>query len=170
MPFRFFSPALGLAAFVLICGPGAGAPAQPKAIRTIDFNHDVRPILSDYCYACHGPDESRRKAGLRLDLEEGAFQELKSGKRAVVRGDLAKSALIQHILSNDPDEIMPSPKAADPLPPGKIELLKRWIQEGAPWERHWSFIPPQRSALPAVLDESWPRNALDYFILARLEK
>lgn len=170
MPSRFFSLALGVAAVVLISGPAAAPPAQPKAIRTIDFNHDIRPILSDYCYACHGPDESRRKAGLRLDLEEGAFQELKSGKRAVVRGDLAKSALIQHILSTDPDEIMPPPKAANPLPAEKIELLKRWVQEGASWERHWSFIPPQRPALPAVRDKSWPRNALDYFILARLEK
>jgi hypothetical protein len=135
-----------------------------------DFNRDIRPIFSEHCYVCHGPDEQRRKAGLRLDQEEGAFKELKSGNHALVPGDLAKSAMIGRITSNDPDEIMPPPKQNKPLSPDRIALLKQWVKEGAQWKKHWSFIPPERPELPAVKERKWPRNAIDYFTLARLER
>ncbi len=136
----------------------------------VDFNRDIRPIFSEHCYACHGPDENKRKAGLRLDLPEAAFKELKSGNHALVAGDLTRSTLVARVSSNDLDEVMPPPKHNKPLKPEQIALLKQWVQEGAQWKKHWSFIPPERPALPAVKDRKWPRNAIDYFTLARLEK
>lgn len=145
----------------------AKSPASPAKI---DFNRDIRPIFSEHCYACHGPDEQKRKAGLRLDVQENAFAELKSGNRALVAGDLNKSALVERITSTDPDEVMPPPKHNKPLNPEQIATLKRWVQEGAHWQKHWSFIAPQRPQFPAVKDRKWPRNAIDYFTLARLEK
>jgi hypothetical protein len=136
----------------------------------VNFNRDIRPIFSEHCYACHGPDEPKRKAGLRLDVQEDAFKELKSGNHALVAGDLTRSATIGRITSTDPDEIMPPAKHNKPLKPEQIALLKQWVQEGAEWQKHWSFIPPERPELPAVNDRKWPRNAIDYFTLARLEK
>jgi Protein of unknown function (DUF1553)/Protein of unknown function (DUF1549)/Concanavalin A-like lectin/glucanases superfamily/Planctomycete cytochrome C len=136
----------------------------------IDFNRDIRPILSDHCYACHGPDGGKRKAGLRLDRQEDAFAELKSGKRALVAGDVSKSALVERILATDPEEIMPPPKQLKPLSKEEIALLKRWVKEGAAWQKHWSFLPPVAVAPPKVKDSRWPKNAIDRFVLARLEK
>jgi hypothetical protein len=136
----------------------------------LDFNRDIRPILSDHCYACHGPDEAKRKAGLRLDVRENAFQELKSGARAIVPGDVSNSALVRRITSNDPDEVMPPPDGGKPLSLAQIELLTRWVKEGAPWAKHWAFVPPERPPLPAVKHPQWPRNEIDYFTLARLEQ
>ena len=144
--------------------------ASPTGPAKVDFNRDIRPLLSEHCYACHGPDEAKRKAGLRLDLEEGAFKELKSGGRALVAGDLVKSTLVARIASADPEEVMPPPKHNKPLKPEQVALLKQWVQEGAAWKKHWSFIPPERPGLPAVKDHKWPRNPIDYFTLARLEK
>ncbi len=142
------------------------AMAHPQ----VDFNREVRPIFSEHCYACHGPDENKRKAGLRLDTQEGAFKELKSGNHALVSGNLTNSSLVERIVSTDDEEIMPPPKHNKPLKPEQIALLKRWVQEGAQWQKHWSFIPPERLPLPAVKNRQWPRNAIDYFTLARLEK
>jgi hypothetical protein len=144
--------------------------ALAAQVSAVDFNRDIRPILSDRCYACHGPDEGKRKAGLRLDVKEEPFKELKSGNRAIVPGDLAKSALIQRLTTTDPDDVMPPPKTGKPLTPEQIDLFKRWVQEGAPWAKHWAFIPPERPPLPKVKDQKWPRNEIDYFVLARLEK
>jgi len=143
-----------------------GAGGHPR----IDFNRDIRPIFSEHCYACHGPDEQKRKAGLRLDLPDAPFKELKSGNYAVVPGDPAKSALVQRVSSDDPDEVMPPPKYKKPLKPEQISNLKAWVLEGAKWKKHWSFIPPERPPLPVVKDRRWPRNPIDYFTLARLEK
>src|SRR5947207_1361995 len=103
------------------CALSAFATSQSSPAKA-DFNRDIRPIFSEHCYACHGPDEQKRKAGLRLDLEEGAFKELKSGDRALVSGDLAKSAMIGRITSADPEEIMPPPKHNKPLKPDQIAL------------------------------------------------
>ncbi|MBI4326241.1 MAG: DUF1553 domain-containing protein [Chloroflexi bacterium] len=149
----------------------ASAPAKSATgPAKVDFNRDIRPIFSEHCYACHGPDEKKRKAGLRLDVQEDAFKELKSGHRALVAGDLTKSALVERITSTDSDEVMPPAKQNKPLQAEQIALLKRWVQEGAPWRKHWSFIPPERPELPTVKHWNWPRNAIDYFTLARLEK
>ena len=136
----------------------------------VEFNREIRPILSEHCYACHGPDEGKRKAGLRLDLEENAFRELKSGQRALVAGDLQHSSLVARIISTDPEELMPPAKQGKPLSLVQIDLLKRWVQQGAQWQKHWSFIPPIQPSLPSVKDSRWGHNEVDRFVLSRLEK
>jgi hypothetical protein len=158
-----------LSACLLLSNRARAASSKPDAA-TISFNHEIRPILSEYCYACHGPDEAKRKAGLRLDNEEIAFKELKSGARAIVPGDLKNSAMIERIHSDDPDEKMPPVKGGKPLSKEQIVLLTRWVEQGAKWQRHWSFITPERAALPEVKNKNWPRNTIDYFVLAQLEK
>src|SRR2546427_2449298 len=146
-----------------------GSPAI-AAQKDIDFNRDIRPILSDHCYACHGPDENKRKAGLRLDRPEEALKTLKSGNRAIVPGDVEKSTLVQRLTCRDPDEVMPPPKEGKPLRAEQAALLIRWVKEGAPRKNHWSLIVPERPTLPEVHEKNWPRNEIDYFILERLEK
>ena len=135
----------------------------------VDFNREIRPILSEHCYACHGPDEGKRKAGLRLDVEQEAFKSLKSGERAIVAGEPSRSALVSRIHSTDPDEIMPPPDHGKPLSPAQVKLLAQWVTQGARWQQHWAFIPPQRGPLPQVKQKTWPRNPLDTFVLKRLE-
>lgn len=144
--------------------------ASPSSSAKLDYNRDIRPILSEHCYTCHGPDEQKRKAGLRLDARTDAFKELKSGHHAVVAGDPAQSALAARVTATDPKRIMPPPAHRKPLKPEQIAALKAWIEQGAPWQDHWSFIPPERPELPAIEARQWPRNAIDYFTLARLEK
>lgn len=137
---------------------------------SVSYSREVKPILSEHCYACHGPDEKTRKAGLRLDREDEARQALKSGHRAVVGGDVAASALVARVLESDPDEIMPPPDMKKPLTPAKIATLRRWIEEGAKFEGHWAYLTPKRPELPAVREAGWPINELDHFVLARLEQ
>jgi hypothetical protein len=135
-------------------------------VTTTDFNRDIRPILSNNCFLCHGPDETSRKAKLRLDTKDGAFA--KAG--VIVPGDAAKSRLIQRITTTDPNRLMPPPDSGHKLTTAQIETLQRWVNEGAQWGLHWSFVVPERPALPTVKNKSWPRNAIDYFVLARLEQ
>jgi hypothetical protein len=142
-----------------------GEPAQKK----VDFNFEVRPILSDKCFKCHGPDPRNRKAGLRLDTKEGAFGTTESGSRAIVPGDLEESELINRITAVDKAERMPPESLGRTLSASEIELLKRWVKEGATWQAHWSFLTPVAAVPPQVIDRAWPRNAIDYFVLARLE-
>ncbi|MBL9155167.1 MAG: PSD1 domain-containing protein [Verrucomicrobiales bacterium] len=149
-------PVLG---FVML-GTGLGAD--------ISFNRDVRPILSDNCFFCHGTDAKERKAGLRLDTFEGATAE-QDGVRAIVPGDPAKSAAWERILSDDPDAVMPPPKSHKKLSAAQKDILKRWIAAGAKYEPHWSFSPIQPVAVPIVKQAQWPRGDLDRFLLARLE-
>ncbi|MEW6159465.1 MAG: DUF1549 domain-containing protein, partial [Verrucomicrobiota bacterium] len=136
----------------------------------VDFNRDIRPILSDNCYACHGPDEKKRKAGLRLDRQEDAFKTLKSGGHAIVAGDLKRSLLFERIRSQDADELMPPPDSGKTLSSEQVALIQRWIEQGAPWKAHWSYIAAERPAVPKVKNKKWPRNEIDAFVLARLEK
>ncbi len=136
---------------------------------TVEFNRDIRPIISDHCFACHGPDEKKRKADLRLDTEEGAFADL-GGHRAIVPGDLEKSELYRRISTDDEIDRMPPKSAEKPLTAEQIELFRRWIEQGATWQKHWSFIPPKRAEPPEVERKDWPRNAIDRFIVARLER
>ncbi len=136
----------------------------------INFDKQIRPILSDKCYACHGPDEHTRKAGLRLDRKETAFQELKSGNRAIVPSNPKESALLARIMSSDPEEKMPPPDFHKSLTDVEVDLLKRWIESGAEWKEHWAYIAPERPKVPEVNGKSWPRNEIDQFVLARLEK
>lgn len=134
----------------------------------LSFNRDVRPILSDNCFFCHGTDAKERKAGLRLDTFEGATAEV-DGVRAIVPGDPMKSAAWTRILSDDPDEMMPPPKSHKKLSAVQKEVLRRWISTGATYEPHWSFVPIRPVPVPAVKEVGWPRGDLDRFVLARLE-
>lgn len=135
----------------------------------VDFDRDVRPILSDHCFACHGPDDKTRMMGLRLDTREGLF--VKHGAEPViVPGDAAKSKLFQKVSATDPKRRMPPVSSGRSLTPQQVETLKAWINQGAKWELHWSYIPPKRPELPAVADKGWVRNPIDAFILSRLEK
>ncbi|HTU17035.1 MAG TPA: DUF1553 domain-containing protein [Gemmataceae bacterium] len=135
----------------------------------IEFNRDIRPILSDHCFQCHGPDRARRKADLRLDTKEGAFADL-GGSRALVPGDPDKSELFHRITTTNDHERMPPAKSGRRLTERQILLLRRWIEQGAKWQAHWSFLAPKRPSLPTVRDTAWPRTPIDYFILARLER
>ncbi len=140
------------------------AQAQP-----IGFNKDIRPILADACFHCHGPDPGTRKAGLRLDTEAGFFTAKKGETPTVIKGQPGKSSLFERLTSTDEDEVMPPPESHKELKPAQIALIKEWIAQGAPWQPHWSFVAPQQAALPAVKNEAWVRNPIDRFVLAKLE-
>jgi mono/diheme cytochrome c family protein len=127
----------------------------------VDYARDIKPILASSCYVCHGPDEGKRKAKLRLDVREEAL------KAAVKPGDSAKSPLIERIVSKDADEVMPPPGAKKPpLTPAQIDLLKRWIDQGAKFDVHWAYVKPVRQAPPAV-DGAWAKNPIDQFVAAK---
>jgi len=165
VPAAAFGVLAGLAlAIVLASGLSAATTGR------VDFNRDIRPMLSDNCYACHGPDDKERKAKLRFDHKEEALLPAKSGDRAIVPGDIARSKLLERINTQDPDELMPPPKTGKKLSAAQRELFRRWIAEGAKFEGHWAFTKPERPPLPAVKETSWPRTEVDRFILARLEK
>ena len=146
-------------------GAGDGAAIPLK----IEFNRDIRPIISENCFACHGPDKNKRKADLRLDLETGgAFVDHK-GHLPLVAGNVAKSELFRRITAAGTDDLMPPADSNKKLSARQIELLRRWIEQGAAFQPLWSFIPPRRPELPEVTDPAWCRNPIDRFILARLE-
>jgi mono/diheme cytochrome c family protein len=138
--------------------------------RQIDFNRDIRPILADKCFACHGPDAVNKKIKLRLDSEEAATADLGRGRRAIVPGDLDNSQLIRRITAKDEMTRMPPVDSGRELTQAEIDLLTEWVRQGARWRRHWSFIKPARPRLPQVKNRMWPKNAIDYFILERLER
>jgi len=146
---------LAVATLIGWCSP---CPAATPVL----FNRDVRPILSDNCYQCHGPDKAKRKANLRLDTEEGAAKVLAAGHPT-------KSELIRRIASHD-DKRMPPAKSGRVLTTAQIDTLTRWVEQGASWQKHWSFLPPVRPPLPTVKNAAWSRNGIDPFILARLER
>ena len=168
---KFFSKLAALFLFALMGGgvdcllAQGPAPAEGGALQ---FNRDVRPILADRCYACHGPDKHSRKAKLRLDKRESALG-TNEEDAAIVPGKPGLSELVARINSTDSDERMPPPEFKKKLSPGQKEILTRWIAEGAKYEKHWSFVPPRRETLPPVKKVDWPKNPIDYFILARQE-
>src|SRR5262249_14491092 len=139
--------------------------------RTLDFNRDIKPILSNNCYQCHGPDAGQRKggtSGLRLDTVEGALAD-QGGHTAILPGDPEKSEVIRRVTSSNPDEAMPPRETGKKLTAHEIELLTTWIKQGGKYAGHWSYVKPVRTELPAVSDAVWPRNPIDYFILHRLD-
>ncbi len=146
-----------------------GQAQQTSQPRRIDFNRDIRPILSDKCFACHGPDAANLKIKLQLDSETAATTDLGRGRRAIVPGDVEKSLLIQRITHRDEAMRMPPVDSGRNLAPAEIELLTEWIRQGARWQQHWSFVAPTRPALPPVKNSAWPKNAIDYFVLAKLD-
>ena len=143
------------------------AAGKPSGVE-IQYNRDIRPILSENCFACHGADSASRKAGLRLDHFENATNQLESGVTAIVPGQPEKSELVRRIFLADDDQ-MPPTKVNKVLKPEQKELLKKWIAAGAKYEPHWAFIPPVKAPLPAVKNSQWVKNSVDNFILARLE-
>jgi hypothetical protein len=165
------------AAWILLAGILASASVRAaaggetdRARAPVDFRKDIRPLFSDRCYTCHGPDEKKRKAGLRFDLEEVAKGELEDGARAVVPGSLEESELYARITSELEDERMPPSSSGITLSSEEIALFRRWIEEGATWQAHWSFVKPERPEPPAVKDASWGRGEIDRFVLAKLEE
>ena len=139
-----------------------------NATEPISFNKHIRPILTDRCFTCHGPDAATREADLRLDIEQHATAELPdSGNTAIVPGNLNASELVARI--TDPDQPMPPPESNLKLTAAEIKLLKRWISEGAKWERHWAFIAPTNQPQPHVNQQRWPINEIDSFVLQELE-
>lgn len=159
---------LRLAGIALVLGFSGMLPAG--AGESISFNHDIRPILSHNCIACHGPDEHDRQAGLRLDQRDGAIAKLDSGLRAIVLGKPDESELVARIRETDPDLIMPPPESNHVLSANQKDLLVRWIAAGAPYQPHWAYVPPERHRLPVVREQGWGRNWIDTFILAGLEQ
>src|SRR5215469_6326397 len=137
-----------------------------RADNEVHFSRDIRPILNQNCMPCHGG--VRQKNGVSFLFREEALGTGKSGKRTIVPGKPDESELIARITSSDPDVRMPYHAAA--LPPQQIDLLRRWIKQGAKWEDHWAFVPPKPQAVPVVKHSEWPRRPLDLFVLARLEK
>ena len=153
-------PISGLLSGLFVAQAWAGSP--------VDFNEEIRPILSNRCFRCHGPDGAERKAGLRLDRRERALKDL-GGYAAIVPGKPGESRLLGRISSRDPEEVMPPPRAGERLAESEVALLERWIAEGAPYARHWAYVRPGQIPPPEVGDESWVRHGLDRFILRRLE-
>ncbi len=154
------------------CGPDL-SPGVAEAYDTlpeqIDFNFHVKPILSDRCYACHGPDMQNQQAGLRLDTPEGAYAALESGNGvAIDPGSLGGSELIARINSDDPEFIMPTPESNLSLTDKEIAILTRWVEQGAEYKQHWAFVAPEKPAVPEAGGD-WAKNAVDRFVAAKLE-
>jgi hypothetical protein len=144
--------------------------AAGTARESVKFDRDIRPILAENCFACHGPDTGARKAGLRFDTKEGFFEKTKKHEPAVVPGNLEKSELWARINATDPDDVMPPPESNKVLKPEQKELFKKWILAGAQWEGHWAYIKPERPAVPNVKQRGFEvRNPIDGFILAKLQ-
>ncbi len=148
--------------------------ASFAAEEKVEFNRDIRPIVAENCFHCHGPDPGTRKVGLRLDTEAGFFAARidKKGHEeppTVIKGQPDKSTLFQRMLSKDEDEVMPPPETHKKLLPDQIALVRRWIEQGAPWQPHWSLVAPQKAPLPKTSDDSWAKNPIDRYVRAKLD-
>lgn len=159
---------VALVCSMLIAFPSVGAPLPEK----VDFNRDIRRILSENCLTCHGPDSKPRKAGgtvLRLDVAESAYAD-RGGIRAIIPGQPNTSEALRRMTSKDPDDLMPPPDSGKKLTAEEISLVRKWVEQGATYSRHWAYVKPVRAAVPAVMDTVWGRSPLDAFIVARLER
>jgi hypothetical protein len=156
---------------VVSCFQKNGTLHKRSSNEPVSYNFDIRPILSDKCYACHGPDAKKREAGLRLDMAESAYAKLKDGKGvAIFPGKPEQSELYKRITSIDPDYQMPTPEShLGLLNESEIGLVRRWIEQGAKYEKHWAFTSPVLPAVPKVDHEDWPRNEIDHFVLQKME-
>lgn len=164
---------------VLLIALNSCKPSLPEEVQlayddlpeALDFNIHVKPILSDKCFACHGPDKAVQKAGLHFDDPESAFGELPEtpGKVAISPGNLSKSEVFHRIISDDPEYMMPSPESNLALSPKEKAVLIKWIEDGANYKAHWAFIKPEKRALPKVKNTEWGRNPIDLYVIDRLE-
>ena len=163
--------AVVLAGFLLSCSlevPNEILKEYSSLPEVVDFNYHVKPILSDRCYQCHGPDEKTRKAGLRLDVESIAFSKLNSGNRAFTSGNLYKSESAHRIIHDDPEVVMPPPEANLSLTNREKAIIFKWIEQGAEWKEHWAFLPPKKQK--SKTDNTLFENPIDQFIKKRLEQ
>jgi hypothetical protein len=148
----------------------AQAVASPASPSRIDFSRDIRPILADKCFACHGPDAPNNQSPLRFDSEVHALADLGGGRRAIVPGHPEQSELVRRVTAGDTSIRMPPVYSGRTLEKGEIERLTEWVAQGARWQQHWAFNRPIRPAAPALRTASWVRNAIDSFIVARIER
>src|SRR5688572_6587434 len=160
---RSFCHSLTCATLLFVSASALAAPSPGP----VEFNRDVRPILSDKCFACHGFDPKHRKADLRLDVADSATADRK-GARAIVPGDISRSTLWERINATDADEVMPPPETHKTLTAAEKDTLKRWIEQGAKFQQHWSFEPIRKTQPPATASPA--RGAIDAFLFARLER
>jgi hypothetical protein len=165
---EFHSFRLHVSMAVLFAWLPLARAAEPPLPKTIDFNRDIRPIFSENCYQCHGPDKNKRKAHLRLDTKEGLFVNDR-GRREIVPGQPEQSELFRRITTSDRDERMPDPKSGKTLSPPQIAVIKKWIEQGAEWKGHWAYLPPVRPELPMLGPNQPARNAIDRLILTKLQ-
>ncbi|MEX2566616.1 MAG: DUF1553 domain-containing protein [Cyclobacteriaceae bacterium] len=166
---------LGSLGCCLSCGvekPDEILAAELQLPDEIDYNLHVKPILSDRCFSCHGPDPNTREAGLRLDMAEGAYGPLAENKRkvAVSPGKLHRSDVYERMVSDDPEIMMPPPASNLSLSSREKAIIIRWIEQGATYKPHWAYIKPEKSILPKVSDPSWANNEIDYFVMAKLDE
>ncbi|MSR47584.1 MAG: DUF1553 domain-containing protein [Planctomycetes bacterium] len=162
---------VGPAGIAALMGPaGDERSTAPEADARVEFARDVQPILSNHCFACHGPDPATRKGGLRLDTPAGATAELPTGNRAIVAGERDLSELVARIDADTSKKRMPPEKHGKPLTETQRATLRSWVEQGGEYQRHWSFVAPAQAALPAIQAATWPRQPLDRFVLARLEQ
>ncbi len=161
----------GIAQLIISCQSG-NKPDDLLAVLPdqVDFNFHIKPILADRCYKCHGPDEKARKAGLRLDLKQGLYGKTKKGNKIIAPGRPGSSELVHHILSDDPEFMMPPPESNLALDPKEKALIYKWIDQGAKWKDHWAFLPIENLSPPKVKNKGEVLNPIDHFILARLER
>ena len=169
--FQNFGPAVALLIWAL-----AGSTDAVRANEPLDFQQDIRPILSEHCFQCHGPDEGARQGELRLDLRDAAMSERSSGESALVPGNAEASQLLRRVATNDPEQVMPPLAQKNPLNPEQIGMLEQWISEGAPYTKHWAFVTPQRPAVPKTSNDHKSqatrtiRNPIDAFVVDRLRQ
>jgi len=177
LPWKILAITCTLAGIIFLAttfwnNPSGGYLASDHLPDSVSYNFDIRPILSDKCFACHGPDANKRKADLRMDDPVSAFAALKEhpNAHALVAGKPERSEAYLRITSKDTAKVMPPHSSPLKLTPLEIKLIERWIEQGARYEKHWAFVPPRKSPLPEVDRSDWPRNEIDHFILAQQEQ
>ena len=177
LPWKILATTLALAGIMLLISSlwkknPQGFLASNALPDSVSYNFDIRPILSDKCFTCHGPDANKRKANLRMDDPVSAFAALKEhpNAHALVAGKTEQSEAFLRITTTDTSKVMPPHSSPLKLTPLEIKLIERWIEQGARYEKHWAFVPPRKSALPEIQQTDWPRNEIDHFILAKQEQ
>ena len=165
-----FTVLLAIVVTAIAC-MGDRSNSDPALPRTISYNFHIRPVLSDKCFKCHGPDAKQRQAGFRLDIADSAYLPLKEtkGAYAIVPGKPEQSELFKRISSTDSTYMMPTPEShLGALTPYEVKLFKKWIEQGGKYEPHWAFIAPKKSPLPEIDEKDWVKNEIDYFILDKM--
>ena len=166
----FASRNLAAIVIVSLAQTFAAQSACAQDTSAIEFGRQIRPILADNCFACHGPDENNREGGLRLDQKEGALAEADSGSQPIVPGDAEASEVFARLVTDDEDLRMPPSDSNKAIAPEQVELVRRWIEQGAPWQEHWAFASPRQDVIPNVKNKAWLKTPVDLFVLSRLER